>query len=699
MTLSNMRPSTEFLNAAKNGELKLIKFLCESGDQTIDYDHAFAIALENNYIDIARYLFNDYIDINCLELSSLYIAIRSGYTEIVIFLADNGIAFNKKNYKALGLAVEYNRLEILKHLLYVAIKQYEIDIDSLHLLTIAATYNNIEIAEYLINMGVNIYYNNQEAKCIAINLNNIEIACMIGAMASTDEIKLSIAAKNGYIDQVIELVSKGTNIHHDHDFPFRIAAQNGHLQTAKFLEKNGANVHAKRFEALKYSSKNGHFGIVQLLIKRGAEITTSNGYALQMAVMHNHHDIVKLFIKTINDSHNINDEDWKEYFEETYDYIHKILHCAIKNGNLKIVKLLLSSILDDDINNKIENYITSSAEHGHYHLVKHFYSFVEKFAIDVDMDEAFVIAATNGHLNIVKFCLNKGANIKCNNGIALVMTKEQGNIKIYNYLKSLYPNTGFKDIANKVIELLKNEPFYYKWERIAQSIGNISLYEMMQLRSFANKQHIPSTGSKREICARLADRYSYVLKRLAIGENDTTMFGDSINTIPKPLLYILRENGKDYCFNIMELVQIINTGNGTNPFTRCELPKHIILTKYATLKKLMEADKLALSNPLYDIKYSALTNRESILRLQITNLLILLNYPPTVDQVLKMNILQVIDVFKMMISNPLFQYSVKKINLSDLINVAHEVLSKVDLYTSTRREAFEIYLNDVFEIL
>lgn len=106
------------------------------------------------------------------------------------------------------------------------------------------------------------------------------------------------AAERGDIDEVINLLKQGADIHTRSDRPLRGAALHGHLDLVKVLLDAGANLYARRCEAITYSAKKGHVAVVALLL----EYTQFMGgllhidLALSHAVEIGNYEIVKLLV-------------------------------------------------------------------------------------------------------------------------------------------------------------------------------------------------------------------------------------------------------------------------------------------------------------------------------------------------------------------------------------------------------------------
>ena len=80
------------------------------------------------------------------------------------------------------------------------------------------------------------------------------------------ETSLVFASTKGYLETVKFLVTRGANIHANHDKALRFASRDGHLDVVKYLIGVGADVHADDDHALKCASNNGRLDVSQFLI-------------------------------------------------------------------------------------------------------------------------------------------------------------------------------------------------------------------------------------------------------------------------------------------------------------------------------------------------------------------------------------------------------------------------------------------------
>jgi ankyrin repeat protein len=94
---------------------------------------------------------------------------------------------------------------------------------------------------------------------------------------------LVTAAKEGYVQRVVNALAAGAKIHYYNDRPLRWACNGGHMNVVEILLKNGVDASANNSEPLRETSERGHIDVVKLLIKAGADVTAVGNYALRYA--------------------------------------------------------------------------------------------------------------------------------------------------------------------------------------------------------------------------------------------------------------------------------------------------------------------------------------------------------------------------------------------------------------------------------
>ena len=518
-------------------------------------------------------------------------------------------------------------------------------------------------------------------------------------MVNQNDIALIASSENGNLEIVKVLIQSGADIHAQDDKALSLSSLSGHLEIVKYLIENGADIH--RSAALFMSSIRGHLEVVKYLIQNGADIHAYNDEALVISSKNGHLEIVKYLIENGADIHADND---------------KALVMSSKDGHLEIVKYLIEKGVD--IHAQDDRALILSSQNGHLEIVKYL---IENGAdIHADNDKALVMSSKNGRLRVVKYLIENGANIHADNDKAIMMSSKKGRLRVVKYLveNGANPNIGlryskknstiynflkkyrkdneeFKNAAIKILSniKLKNENYFYKWQKLCNSLKDKNLTEIQNIGNIHNID--TKNMSKRQICKSLSHQYDIEMLKNPTCYNDTTILGDDIKLIPKPLLITIDEGKFSYCFNIIELIELINTGNGNNPYTRNKLPIEEIKNKMGILRKILIKDKLSLVNILDEIKNNEIMSKESILKLKIVNLIALLKYTPHINDIVTINSEKINKMFNLLSENPLMHiFGVK--SLENLINESLRVLKIDDIHTNTRKAAYEIYLNEVF---
>jgi ankyrin repeat protein len=255
------------------------------------------------------------------------------------------------------------------------------------LLALAAKYGYLDIVKILVENGANLVSNEDEIACIATNSNELYLLHDL-----SDE-------KREYTS--VALI---------------VAVIYGHLEVVDYLMKEMESPPFAIDYSLELAAKYGKLGIVVYLMNSGASFTAMER-ALYQAAEHNQLEVIKYMV------------------EHTPLALPAILSEALfnasKRGNLDIVKYLIGIIgpvLNAmDVGNAIDIAILEN------------YPEIIKYLIDLDVNEdlissAFTGAALYGNLPILKYLIEKGADIHIDHDIALRRAAEHGHLHILKYL-------------------------------------------------------------------------------------------------------------------------------------------------------------------------------------------------------------------------------------------------------------------------
>ena len=207
-----------------------------------------------------------------------------------------------------------------------------------------------------------------------------------------------------------------------------IAAQNGHIEEiVQLLLEKGADVNAKDNDgrtALMFAAEKGHTEIVQILLKKGADVNAEDEYggtALMIAAENGHTEIIKLLLEKGAD---VNAKDW---------YGKTALMYAAYYGHTETVQLLLEKGAKYDPLYKTNDDFTYLMAFARGGFINYCQELLNKGAdvnakIESGWDigkTALMYAAENGHTEIVKLLLEKGAKYdpfyKTNGGFTYLM--------------------------------------------------------------------------------------------------------------------------------------------------------------------------------------------------------------------------------------------------------------------------------------
>ncbi len=117
-----------------------------------------------------------------------------------------------------------------------------------------------------------------------------------------------------------------------------------------------------------------------------------------------------------------------------------------KSGDLLLVKSFFLKKIDFKIQNDL---LVIAAENGHLEIVK--YLVDNQVNIDEKGNLALNFSSANGHLEVVKYLVLKGADIHADNAFSLRLASEKGHLEIVKYLVKQGAN-----IYSQEDEILRN---------------------------------------------------------------------------------------------------------------------------------------------------------------------------------------------------------------------------------------------------
>jgi hypothetical protein len=378
---------------------------------------------------------------------------------------------------------------------------------------------------------------------------------------NSKDISLILAAKEGYLETVVFLLENGADIHTKSDRPLLEAVLNNHTEIVDYLLEKGAYINFETIEIVIYNHIPGQpLDSLELLLKN-IDVQVKQNYFIGMAASINNIPIVELLIK---------------YGADIRDNDDLPLFFAVQEGFARMAIFLIEN--GANIHNKKNNILS--------------------FAVQ---DNLPARKRGNSILKIFQYLLRynfpRSVIIK-----ALDKVPESEDYKDLEFRKML--NKYLVEKKQPVKELsksLKNsiKRIEFKWQDICSQLNkegkeNLKNYGILLGLDVNDK-------SKRELCKIISE------EMLLLDETceDSNLSGDSLNELPKWRIFKIK--GK--CYDILDLKEILDSGETRNPYTREELPVGDIKERLKMLTNMSIRDRLESEtfiervkiNPLVDV--------------------------------------------------------------------------------------------------
>ncbi|XP_059168435.1 serine/threonine-protein phosphatase 6 regulatory ankyrin repeat subunit B-like [Physella acuta] len=362
-------------------------------------------------------------DVNLIDSNdktALCYSVENGFVEIVKLLVDNDADVNYASFTTpLHESCKRETFELVKMLVEAGADVNKIDKSGDSPLCISAQRGKIDIVIFLVENGADVN---------------------IGKSPP-----LFYACDEGYFEITKYLVDSGADVNlrnSDGESALGKSVFKGHLDIVKILLEKGADVNytARSFvePALLKAVSEGHFNIVELLLQYGANVNYTSGTtgetALLNAARRGHSNIVELLLQYGADVNKIDKEG------------NNALIVSLQGAHVKTVEILVqcqmkTSILNGGISiNQTNNIGRSSfmlaAMKGLNEIVLDIKKYSDSSVFDVDGNRAFMLAAMNGHLDIVELLYDGtvDANFKGQN--ALMLAAIGGHATVVEWLIS-----------------------------------------------------------------------------------------------------------------------------------------------------------------------------------------------------------------------------------------------------------------------
>lgn len=357
----------------------------------------FAIKAEHVYMLkylIEQYELNPNVQNNCGE-TSLTLATYRGDLDAVRYLISKGakIIYPQNTGNALDFAIECGHLHILRYFIEECNVNVDYDNHGVHLLTKAAGCGQEDLVRYLLSKGANVDVKSQHD--------------VTPVMIAIQNHKFNIA-------QILIQYGADINIANDQGFtPLMAAVQSKSSFLAAFITMvDGVNLEAKTntgFTALLVAVEEGLVDMVEMLfVKADIYVCTSSGVNIITApIISNNLHMLQYLFQTCDVGKKIN-------INKLVNELSPLM-VAAKHSSVEMIEYLISQ--GADINQKSldeKNIMFFAALGGNLNVVQYLMNNYGNI-FDVDAQDsagrtAFISASYNGHLDVVKYLVECGAD-------------------------------------------------------------------------------------------------------------------------------------------------------------------------------------------------------------------------------------------------------------------------------------------------
>ena len=225
---------------------------------------------------------------------------------------------------------------------------------------------------------------------------------------------LIIAAKNGKLETLKHLLHLAVNVglkSKEGKTAYHTAAEEGHLDVLKELVMHNDSLLNEKDDmnrtALYFAVNNNHVSIVKYLLTRKVDVSLKskdNDTVFEVAARNGYVDVLKSLLT------------YKRYFINAVDGDqYTLLHLACLKGHLGIVEILLK--LNIDVSLKQDDGLNAchiAAKEGHLQILQMLLNNNQSFLDETGFYNStpLYLAAWRGHLDVVKYLLTMGANVR-----------------------------------------------------------------------------------------------------------------------------------------------------------------------------------------------------------------------------------------------------------------------------------------------
>ncbi|XP_060527199.1 ankyrin repeat domain-containing protein 17-like isoform X2 [Cylas formicarius] len=314
------------------------------------------------------------------------------------------------------------------------------------LLSLACSAGYFELAQVLLAMHANVEDRGIKGECTplmeAASAGHLDIVRLlvhhgadVNAQSTSGNTPLMYACAGGHTDVVKFLLENGANVE-DHNenghTPLMEAASAGHVGLAKILLMHGAgiNTHSNEFKesALTLACYKGHLDMVRFLLEAGADQehkTDEMHTALMEASMDGHVEVARLLL------------DSGAQVNMPTDSFESPLTLAACGGHVDLAMLLIERGANiEEVNDEGYTPLMEAAREGHEEMVHLLLG--QGANINAQTDEtqetALTLACCGGFTEVADILLKGGANIELGASTPLMEAAQEGHLDLVRFL-------------------------------------------------------------------------------------------------------------------------------------------------------------------------------------------------------------------------------------------------------------------------